>query len=264
MKKQLTVLGISILLMTGASFTASAQKKEGKNNKKEHEDKQGNNHNKPAKASNGNGSKHDNNGHQVTQIEHKESKAKHYVKADKSKNHVKGNRGKKDEIHLTNNGNHDMKEGYRWNSETFKNRKKMKDQGKVTVCHKFKGDGEPAVAISVSSNALKAHMNHGDIMGGCPVVKSNLYSNTYLQKRTDYYNNIQHNQEQVSYSRSIYDYALARLTNSRLQLVTLQNNNMPAIEIERKKAVLVELEQNVSLLETLIGVAANIVVNKLQ
>ncbi len=101
-------------------------------------------------------------------------------------------------------------------------------------------------------------------MGDCPQVKSSLYSNTYLQKRANYYNSLQNNNEQVLYSRSIYDYALVRLANSRVQLVTLQTNNMPAVEIERKKATVIELEQNVSLLEVLIGVAANIVVAKLQ
>jgi hypothetical protein len=65
------------------------------------------------------------------------------------------------------------------------------------------------------------------------------------------------------YSRSILDYALERLAASRLQLTTLQNNNMPAADIQRKQATVVELEQNVSLLETLIGVTANIVANKL-
>jgi hypothetical protein len=264
MKKQLMVLGISIFLTTGALFTASAQKKEGKNNKKEQEHSQGKNHDKPAKANNGNAGKNENSSRHLTMMEPMGSKAKNDVKRGKSKNNGKGNNGKKDEISLANNGNPNMKDGYKWNSETFKNRKKIKDQKKVTLCHKFKGDGEPAVSINVSVNALKAHVNHGDVIGGCPEVKSNLYSNTYLQKRTDYYNNIQSNQEQVLYSKSLYDYALVRLTNSRLQLATLQNNNMPQVEIERKKAAVAELEQNVSLLETLIGVAATMVVNKLQ
>jgi hypothetical protein len=44
----------------------------------------------------------------------------------------------------------------------------------------------------------------------------------------------------------------------------MQNNNLPAAEIQKKQATVVELEQNVSLLESLIGVAANLVVNKLQ
>jgi hypothetical protein len=39
---------------------------------------------------------------------------------------------------------------------------------------------------------------------------------------------------------------------------------MPQVEIERKQATVVELEQNVSLLEALIGVTANFAVDKLQ
>jgi hypothetical protein len=57
---------------------------------------------------------------------------------------------------------------------------------------------------------------------------------------------------------------VARLTSSRQQLATMQRNNMPVADIERKQAKVVELEQNVSLLETLISAAANLVVNKLQ
>jgi hypothetical protein len=263
MKTQLTALGISILLMTGVAFTASAQKKEGKSNKKEQDHNAGKKNDKSANASNGNAVKNEKNDEYATK-KHKENNGKHYVNADKIKNKDKGNSGKKDVIRLTNNGNNNKNDSYNWNAETFKTRKKIKDQEKVAICHKFKGDGEPGVTINVSTNALKAHLRHGDVMGGCPAVKSNIYSSTYLQKRTNYYNSLENNKEQVSYSQSIYDYALARLTNSRLQLVTLQNNNVPVAEIERKQAVVVELEQNVSLLETLIGVATNIVVNKLQ
>lgn len=264
MKKQLTVLGLSILLIAGASSTTTAQKKEGKNNGKEQEHNQGKNNHKPAKENNGHAGKNETNRHHATKMEHRGSHVKNDVKASKMKNNEKDNNGKKYERSLANNGNRHRNDGYNWNSETFKNRKKIKDQEKVTICHKFKDNGEPAVSINVSSNAAQAHMKHGDVMGGCPKIKSNLYSNTYLQKRTDYYNNLQHDQEQVLYSRSIYDYALVKLTDSRLQLVSFQNNHMPAAEIERKQAAVVELEQNVSILEALIGVAATVVVNKLQ
>ena len=292
MKKQLTVLGISIILLTGASFTTSAQKKEGKNNKKEqghnggksndkpakannknearnennsqnsNSAKQGKNDNNFAKARNGNTVKNDNSGINTAK-KFKENNGKSYLNIDRITTNGKGNNGKNNNIRLV-NINNNIVDGYNWNSETFKNRNKIKDQKKVAVCHKLNGKNEPGVAISVSSNALKAHMNHGDVMGGCPEVKSNIYSSTYLQKRANYYNVIENNNEQVSYSKSIYDYAVARLTKSRLQLVTLQNNNTPVAEIEQKQAVVVELEQNVSLLETLIGVATTLIVNKLQ
>jgi hypothetical protein len=178
-------------------------------------------------------------------------------------NNGRGNKRKYNETSIVNIDNAGLQDFYVWNSETFKNRKKIKDQEKVTLCHKFNGNSEPGVTLRISANALKAHLNHGDVVGGCPEIKSNLYTSTYLQKRTDYYNSIENNMEQVSYSRLVYNYALARLANSRLQLATLQNNNTPVAEIEQKQAVVIELEQNVSLLQTLIGVATNLIVNKL-
>ncbi len=107
-------------------------------------------------------------------------------------------------------------------------------------------------------------MNHGDVMGECANNANNKFSDIFLRKRNDYYNNLQNSYEQVSYSRSILDYALQRLTNSRLQLANMQRSNVSQAELDRKQASVVELEQNVSLLETLIGVTANLVVNKLQ
>ncbi|MGI8600392.1 MAG: hypothetical protein ACR2KB_14155, partial [Chitinophagaceae bacterium] len=95
-------------------------------------------------------------------------------------------------------------------------------------------------------------------------VNNSRYSDVFLRNRTDYYNTLQNHYEQVTYSQSILDYAIARLTNSRQQLVVMQNNNLPAAEIQKKQATVVELEENVTLLESLIGVAANLVVNKLQ
>jgi hypothetical protein len=44
----------------------------------------------------------------------------------------------------------------------------------------------------------------------------------------------------------------------------MQNNNLPLADIQRKQATVGELEQNVSLLETVLGVATNLIANKLQ
>jgi hypothetical protein len=160
-------------------------------------------------------------------------------------------------------GNNDKNDGFKWDRSNFKNREKIKNKEKVTLCHKFNSNDEPAVSIKVSSHAVKAHLNHGDIQGDCPAVANKSFSDNFLRKRTDYFNTVQTNHEQVSYSRSVLDYAVARLTSSRQQLATMQRNNMPVADIERKQAKVVELEQNVSLLETLISAAANLVVNKL-
>ena len=40
--------------------------------------------------------------------------------------------------------------------------------GKVTVCHKTGSKKHPFQTISISQNALNAHLKHGDTPGACP------------------------------------------------------------------------------------------------
>jgi hypothetical protein len=40
--------------------------------------------------------------------------------------------------------------------------------GKVTICHQTGSGTNPGVTITVSQNALPAHMRHGDTLGPCP------------------------------------------------------------------------------------------------
>jgi|SRR5688572_1649120 len=246
MKKQITLLGFSFLLIAAVAFKTVTQQEKNPKKEQQNQAKKQEKGTKPGKANPG-----------------KNDKGQPAGKKDQDhpgKNPVKDNQGRSDDA---GRGNYDMRDGYKWDRETFKDRNKYKNQEKVTLCHKFNSGDEPAVTIRVSSNALKAHMDHGDVMGNCPAVTNNRFSDIYLRNRTDYYNNLQDHYEQVSYSRSILDYALARLANSRQQLVIMQNNNMPVADIERRQVVIVELEQNVSLLEQLLGIAANLVVNKL-
>ncbi len=260
MKKILTGLSITLFILVVA-FTAFAQEKEKKGNKKEQaqvgakkQDKQQGN----AKGNSGN-NKQD------------KKAGKNDDQGNDDKNKGQGNNGKDDDgpdgknenngVRKNDNGNN--QDGYSWNKENFKERKKLKKQEKVTLCHKFNSNNEPAVAINVSSNAVKAHMNHGDVVGNCPAITDSRYSDNYLRRKAAYYNDLQNTQEQVTYSRSILDYAVQRLTNSRVQLATLRSNNVPAAEIQRKEAAIGELERNVSLLEIVLGVAANLVVQKL-
>ena len=42
------------------------------------------------------------------------------------------------------------------------------DGGKVTICHKTGSKKNPQHTIVVSSNALDAHLAHGDTLGPCP------------------------------------------------------------------------------------------------
>jgi hypothetical protein len=264
MKKQLIIIA-SFLLVMSAGMSAVAQGKSGQKEEKQNqgqgkkEDKavkkdqpgnsgqvkgNGNNNqgNKGDKGNSGNNANNGNNG----------NNGKNADKNDK------GNNGRNDNA---NAGRND--DGYKWDRETFKDRDKIRKQEKVSICHKPDNKNEPGVNIRVSSNAVKAHMNHGDVMGNCPAVADNRFSNVFLEKRTLYYTTMEDTREQVVYSKSILDYALERLAASRQQLVVMQTNRAPAAEIQRKQVVVTELEQNVSLLETLVGAAANILVNKL-
>ncbi len=233
MKKSIIRLGFSVLIVTAMAITPANAQQDKNNNKKEQAQKQQKKQDKPDKAD----------------------------KVNQGKKDGKDNNGYNDDKSV---GNNDKNDGFKWDRSNFKNREKIKNKEKVTLCHKFNSNDEPAVTIKVSSHALKAHLNHGDIQGDCPTVANKSFSDNFLRKRTDYFNTVQTNHEQVSYSRSVLNYAVARLTSSRQQLATMQRNNMPVADIERKQAKVVELEQNVSLLETLINAAANLVVNKLQ
>ncbi len=263
MKKQITVLCISVLIIAGAAFSAYAQQK-GNKGKKEEKQTQNKSNGKQSKQGNGNAGKNKNNGHQGHDND-QGNHAKNNGKEKEGKNNGNnGNNSNKKDNSGNDKDNNNGKDGYSWNNDNFKDRKKLKDQDKVTICHKVNKNNEPGVTLRVSSNATKAHINHGDAMGECVASANGKFSDIFLKRRTDYYNTVQNSYEQVSYSRSILDYAVQKLTNSRLQLANMQNNNVPVAELQRKQETVNELQQNVSLLETLIGVTANLVMNKLQ
>lgn len=152
---------------------------------------------------------------------------------------------------------------WRWTPETFEQRRRWRDTEKVTICHKPRRDDEPGVTIRVSANALKAHLNHGDVTGECPRVENGRYTDRYLNRRADYYNVLQNGNEQVLYSRSILDYARERLGLAKQQLVVMRQNNAPADEIERRQLVVTELEQRTSALEQLLQVATTVITQRL-
>lgn len=258
MKQHFSILTIAVLIF-GAVVISSFQN--GKENKgkgnKEQADKQDKGQgkdkgNKGGDKSNGKGNdKHDNKD---------KSNNGNGIGNDKDKNNGRGNNDKDNDR----NDRYKMKDGYKWDNETFRDRDKfVKNNEKVSICHKAGKNNEPAVTIRVSENAMKAHMNHGDVMGECTEVNNGTFSDIFIRKRTDYYNTLQDSYEQVTYSRSILDYALERLTGARTQLVTLQNSNAPAADIERRRLLVVDLEDNVSLLQRLVGVTANIIADKL-
>ena len=277
MKKQITVLCIAVLIITGGAITANAQQKENKGKKEEKQiqekvngkDNQG----KGNAGNNNNIGQPDNNGNN-NRNRGKNNGSVNSAKINaNSSNRNNGNNGNnrnstgnsdKNNNNRNDKNNNNGKDGYSWNDDNFKDRKNLKDREKVTICHKVNNNNEPGVTLRVSANAVNAHLNHGDVQGECSAATNGRYSDIFLRKRTDYYNTLQNSYEQVSYSRSILDYAVQKLTNSRLQLANMQNNNVPLAELQRKQETVNELQQNVSLLETLIGVTANLVMNKLQ
>jgi hypothetical protein len=151
---------------------------------------------------------------------------------------------------------------YNWTKENFRDRSQYRNKGKVTICHKFRSNEEP-VTISVSENAMKAHMGHGDVVGNCPAVTNSIFSDIFQRRRAAYYNDLYYGQDQYNYSNSILDYALMRLADSRSQLDYMRVNNYPAADIDRRQNAVLGLEQNVSLLETVLGVAGQLLVNRL-
>ena len=252
MKKQLTFLGFSTLMLTLLVFTqASAQNDKGKG-KKEHQ-KESHSRDKPGKGQQDNSAAGKDKNNHLQGNENKDNNANSKDVKDKKEDHKSRDWSEAGD-----------RDGYKWDQKTFKDRNKIKNKEKVTLCHKPKGNNEPGVTLKVSSHALQAHLNHGDVRGECPPNNTTRYSESFLGKRTAYYTEVQSNQEQVAYSKSVLEYALERLSASRQQLTVMQRSNTPVQAIEQKKATVVELEQNVSLLETLIGVAVNVAVNKLK
>jgi hypothetical protein len=264
MKKQFRLAGIFLLIIAAVVFIAfkppqnDKEKKnqpnnQGRNNDKGNQGKKDDNANKGKPSTDpGQGNNKGNQGN---------DKVNNDNKGNNENNGNNDNRGNNDNKGNSNRNYTDY--DYRWTRETFKDRRKMKNSEKVTVCHKFSRGDHQAVTIRVSSNALKAHMGHGDIMGGCPAYADKRYSNKYWDVRNEYYDTYYQHEDQVYYSRSVYDYALQRLAESRLQLNTYQINNMPPAQIEQRRLVVVELEQNVSLLDRLLTAAASYAVDRL-
>lgn len=53
-------------------------------------------------------------------------------------------------------------------SQEFRERAKKSEEIKITVCHKTGSDDNPWAQIEVSEEALKGHIDHGDILNTCP------------------------------------------------------------------------------------------------
>lgn len=241
MKTQFKNLIFLLCLVTFSNHMVKAQPYDKKHDKKEHRD----------------------NGKDKDKDKKDKNRREEDKDDDKHNDRYKENMNRKYETELESKSNVYLWNGYIWDRNSFKNRIKIKNQEMVTVCHKFSKVGESNATIRVSAHAAKAHLRHGDVMGECPAFAKNKYSTLYIRQRNNYYNTIENSGEQVAYSKSILDYARARLAQSQLELAILQKQRDRQAEVARKQAAVIQLEQNTSLLETMIGVTANLLVNKM-
>ena len=129
------------------------------------------------------------------------------------------------------------------NSSDYRNVKQPKDNKKVTMCHKPNRSEFP-VLISVSENAVKAHLNHGDYLGECRDFDRSRYSDNYWDARKDYYNQYTNTTETLSFGEQLLALAVSKLTNARSQMVPLRST-LQQEELRRKEAALIKLQNDV-------------------
>ena len=156
------------------------------------------------------------------------------------------------------NGNSKNKNGNRdadidWNLGDFKNRKHPKDQKKVTICHNPSSENSNnGVTISVSENALQAHLNHGDQRGTCNINYSDRWSDRYVKSRENVYNRYEQTWETMSYSEALLRLAADKLLGIRSNL-DRSRSTLTSDEIERREALIMDLQNNVYSLENQLG-----------
>jgi len=146
----------------------------------------------------------------------------------------------------------DIDENINWGFENYANRKHPKDHKKVTICHNT-GDSEFPVMINVSENAVKAHMNHGDQMGNCTTNYSNRWNDNYIRSRENVYNNYENTWETMSYSESLLRFAADRLLGIK-STFQAQRPSLTSQEIQRKEALILDLQNNVNSLQNQLAV----------
>ena len=166
---------------------------------------------------------------------------------DKGKDKDKGNGKSRRE-----NVKWDRDDNINWGFENYASRKRPKDNKKVTICHNT-GDSEFPVMINVSENAVKAHMNHGDQMGNCATNYSDRWPANYIRTRENVYNNYENTWETMSYSESLLRFAADRLLGIKSTFQT-QRSTLSSQDIQRKEALILDLQNNVNSLENQLAV----------
>ncbi len=141
----------------------------------------------------------------------------------------------------------DRDDNIRWGFENYANRKHPKDHKKVTICHNT-GDNNYPVTISVSENAMKAHLNHGDQVGNCGNNYGDRWPANYIRTRENVYNAYENTWETMSYSEALIRYAAERLLGIKSNFQN-QRSSLSSEEIQRKEVLIMELQNNINSLE---------------
>lgn len=156
----------------------------------------------------------------------------------------KGNmKGSKENIHWG------FDDGIDWNFSNFASRKHPKDLKKVSICHQT--GGSYPVNITVSENAVQAHLKHGDQIGNCNFNFGGWPKN-YITSREDVYNSYENTWESMSYSEALLKIAMDKLLGVKTDL----NNNrsrLSAQEIQRRELLIMDLQNNTNALNSQLG-----------
>lgn len=255
--KRNTILRISVLpliLFTVIAFTNGQPDK--RNNQKDKENKsqeqsaaKGNNQDPKGNKNNSpkENNKQDNKGNSQGKSQAKDM---NHGKDDAGKNQHAG-QGK------NSNGNSKMMNGKRdmdinWGLENFADRKHPKNQKKVTICHNPSDNNSNGVSISVSENALQAHMAHGDKVGDCTIDYSDRWSSDYVRSRENVYNTYEQAWETMSYSEALLKLGVEKLLGVRTNL-DRNRTSMTSSEIQRRELLITDLQNNVNSLENQLG-----------
>jgi len=153
----------------------------------------------------------------------------------------KMNKGKshKEVIKWANLGNVD------WNLNNFPGRKRPGEWKKVTICHQT-GSSVP-VNITVSENALQAHLNHGDQIGNCTINFGERWPSNYIISRETVYNSYENTWETMSYSEALLRIALDKLLGIKTDL-NQNRSRLTSQEIQRREVLIMDLENNTNAL----------------
>ena len=266
--KQQNILKISILplvLITAITFLTNIQpEKRNNRDKKENQEKVQNGdkgkdqnhkmndkHSSKGNAQQGNGNSNKNDNRQP-------DKSDRGTKSSSNKQ-GKGNSDNFNAGAYKSNGNNKVMNGKRdgnidWNLDRFADRKNPKNQKKVSVCHNPSDEGSNGVNISISENALQAHLNHGDQIGDCKIDYSDRWSSNYVRSRENVYNTYEQAWETMSYSEALLQLAAQKLLGYRTNL-DRERSTLSASEIQRREALVLDLQNNVNSLDNQLGVS---------